>query len=258
MSNKRKQDKRGRSKGSLGSFVALERYIMQSMAFRSLSPNARAAYLEVCFGYDGSNNGRIVLSSQMLAERLHRDKSTAARALSELEHLGFIACRSKGAFRRKMPHASEWRLTAHKCDVTGELPTKLFMQWKPENAKRGGTGELHGGTGATDSLKTTQNSPSQWHRRNREGQSSGVSGGTGATHLYSNHTPCNSHTASNAQADAARQGAGVKPSPLNPNQDDMQPIASLALQALSHLERLIPASQIIATPSAASPSRRAA
>jgi hypothetical protein len=207
MSNKRKQDKKGRSKGSLGSFIAVERYIMQSIAFRSLTPNARAAYLEVCFGFDGSNNGQILLSSQMLADRINRNKSTAARALQELEQLGFVECRSRGGFSCKLPHASEWRLTAHKCDLTGELASKNFMQWKPASLKRGGTREAHGGTSATDSLKTTPNYPSQWHPCNREAHIQGVSGGTCATHLNSNHAGAASHVASNVKATASAADA---------------------------------------------------
>jgi hypothetical protein len=241
MSNKRKQDKKGRSKGSLGSFIAVERYIMQSIAFRSLTANARAAYLEVCFGYDGANNGRIILSSQMLADRINRNKSTAARALNELERLGFVECRSRGGFNCKLPHASEWRLTAHKCDATGELPSKNFMQWKPQDLKRGGTGEAHGGTGATDKLKATQNSPSQLHRRNREGGLEGVGGGTGATPLYSNHTTLTSHTALNAQAGAANQKASIPSSLHTLNPDTFQTIGGLALLSLAHLDTSLPA-----------------
>jgi DNA-binding transcriptional MocR family regulator len=196
---KRRTDKRGRSKGSLGSFVAVERYIMQTIAWRSLTPNARASYLEVYYGYDGVNNGRILLSSQMLADRLNRNKSTAARALKELEQYGFIECQSKGGFNCKLPHASEWRVTALKCDVTNASPSKRFMHWKPQDSKRSGTGELSGGIGTTDKPKATQNSPSQWHMHNREGSFEGVGGGTGATPLYSNQTAVATHTALNAQ-----------------------------------------------------------
>jgi MarR family len=238
---KRRTDKRGRNKGSLGSFVAVERYIMQTIAWRSLTPNARASYLEVYYGYDGANNGRILLSSQMLANRINRDKSTAARALKELEQHGFIECQSKGGFNCKLPHASEWRVTALKCDVTNTLPSKRFMQWKPQNSERGGTGELTSGTVATDKLKATQNSPSQWHRRNRKGSFEGVGGSTGATPLYSNHTTVTTHTALNAQAGAANQRASIPSSLHTLNPDTFQPIGGLALQSLAHLETTLPA-----------------
>ncbi len=237
---KRRTDKRGRNKGSLGSFVAVERYIMQTIAWRSLTPNAIASYLEVYYGYDGSNNGRILLSSQMLADRLGRNKSTAARALKELEQHGFIECQSKGGFNCKLPHASEWRVSALKCDVTNTLPSKLFMQWKPQDSKRGGTGELTSGTRATDRLKATQNSPSQWHRRYCEGSFEGVGGGTGATPLYSHHTTVTTHTALNAQAGAANQRASIPSSLHTLHPDTFQTIGGLALQSLSHLDTTLP------------------
>ena len=39
---------------------------------------------------------------------------------------------AKGAFSRKAPHATEWRLTWWSCDVTGELASKKFMSWGRE------------------------------------------------------------------------------------------------------------------------------
>jgi hypothetical protein len=44
---------------------------------------------------------------------------------------------TKGAFSRKSPHASEWRLTFNSCDVTGELASKAFMRWGREKQNRG-------------------------------------------------------------------------------------------------------------------------
>ena len=77
----RKHDKTGRSRGSLSDFVALERYILKSPAWRSLDPVARAAYVEIAQSYNGSNNGRIVMSARMLADGLNVSKDTAARSL---------------------------------------------------------------------------------------------------------------------------------------------------------------------------------
>ena len=37
----------------------------------------------------------------------------------------------RGAFNMKQRHASEFRMTAFRCDVTGALPSKRFMSWKP-------------------------------------------------------------------------------------------------------------------------------
>jgi len=51
---------------------------------------------------------------------------------------------TKGAFSRKAPHATEWRLTWWSCDVTGELASKKFMNWRREKTKRGIKISRHG------------------------------------------------------------------------------------------------------------------
>ena len=132
MSRKRKTNKTGRGINALSDFIGLERYIVNSLAYRSLKPIARAAYIEVCYCYDGSNNGRIQMSARTLGERLGVDKATAARALQELIAKGFIQVAKKSAFNVKSKQCSEYRLTAFSCAVTGSLPSKNFMRWQPE------------------------------------------------------------------------------------------------------------------------------
>ena len=63
--------------------------------------------------------------------------STTNRLLAELGHSqdptpGTWLPVTKGAFSRKSPHASEWRLTFNTCNVTGELASKAFMRWGRE------------------------------------------------------------------------------------------------------------------------------
>ena len=70
------------------------------------------------------------LTQNQLTELLETE---GARTLIEAgEERGFIELVSRGAFSRKSPHASEWRLTFNTCDVTGELPSKAFMRWGRE------------------------------------------------------------------------------------------------------------------------------
>ena len=112
--------------------VRLYRWMLDSPAYLSLSCQARAVLLEIARGYNGTNNGRLGLSIRRAAERCNIARGTAARALVELQERGFIECMAKGAFSRKAPHASEWRLTWWSCNVTGELPSKRFMSWGRE------------------------------------------------------------------------------------------------------------------------------
>lgn len=128
----RKHDKTGRSKGSLWDFVALERYILKSPAWRSLDAVARAAYVEIAQAYNGSNNGRIVMSARMLADGLNVSKDTAARKIHILQERGFIERVKVGSFSMKVRHAAEYRLAAFRCDVSGAPASKTFMRQQPE------------------------------------------------------------------------------------------------------------------------------
>lgn len=153
----RRADRKGRSQGGLGPFVALERYLLDSAAWRFLTPVARAAYVEIAMLYRGDNNGRLVMSCRMLADGLGVSKDTASRALKRLIEVGLIEPVKKGAFSLKARHAAEYRLTAFRCDVTGAPPSKAFMRWRPEIEKpvrpQGQIGPMTG----TDGAKTTPN-----------------------------------------------------------------------------------------------------
>jgi DNA-binding transcriptional regulator YhcF (GntR family) len=108
---------------------------MQREAWRDLDCGARCAYVELASRYAGreSNNGRIPYSVREMAEALGTSKATALRALNRLQDHGFIVLMKKGAFSRKVRHASEWRLTEFPCNVTNEPATKDFVRWKKQN-----------------------------------------------------------------------------------------------------------------------------
>jgi hypothetical protein len=110
-------------------FIQLFRYVLDSPAYISLSPSARAALIEVIRGYNGQNNGRIVLSVRDLAKRMGCHRNTATRVLQELVEKGFIEPRVKGALSRKFRHATEWRLTDRRCDATGIAQSQAFLKW---------------------------------------------------------------------------------------------------------------------------------
>ena len=155
----RKHNSTGRSKRRMADFVALERYLLKSPAWRSLDAVARAAYVEVCFAYNGSNNGHIVLSARMLADGLGVSKDTAARKLRDLQEFGFLELVKQAAFNIKVRHAAEYRLTAFRCDVTDAIPSKAFMRWQPKIQNTVRLQGQHDTTTGTDGQKTTRNSP---------------------------------------------------------------------------------------------------
>jgi hypothetical protein len=129
----RNHDKTRRSRRKLAPFIALERYITASPAWKSLSLAARCAYLELLALYNGSNNGRIALSARTLASRLPISRATASRALRELEDRGFIEVTRPGGFNLKSGdrRATEWRLNRFFCDATSKAASKAFMRWMP-------------------------------------------------------------------------------------------------------------------------------
>ena len=89
-----KHDKRGRSKRSLSPFVGLEHYLLDSPAWRSLTPVERCAYIEVARLYNGTNNGRLAMSGRRLADRLSIHKSSGSRALKVARNSS--RCRNSG------------------------------------------------------------------------------------------------------------------------------------------------------------------
>lgn len=150
-----KHDKKGRSKRTLSDFVALERYLLRSDAWRSLDPVAIAAYVQFGYRYDGSNNGRIVLGARSLADSLGVSKDTASRAIRDLIERGLVELVNQGAFNIKACHSSEYRMTAFRCDVTGALPSKTFMSWQSEIQNTVRPQGQHGPPTGTDGQRTT-------------------------------------------------------------------------------------------------------
>jgi DNA-binding transcriptional MocR family regulator len=111
--------------------VRLYHVMMKTAAWKSLSANARAIYVEMAARYGGpcSNNGRIPYSVRDAAKSLKIGKDTATRAFEQLQDRGFIVEVKKGGFNLKTKHATEWRLTEFGCDVTDALPTRDYESW---------------------------------------------------------------------------------------------------------------------------------
>jgi DNA-binding transcriptional MocR family regulator len=112
--------------------VRLYHWMMGSAAWKGLSGNQRAIYVEMAARYNGFNNGRIPYSVREAANSLGIGKSTAARDLAVLRERGFIVPTTKGAFSLKVRHATEWRLTEFSSDVRPAMATKDFTHWSPE------------------------------------------------------------------------------------------------------------------------------
>ena len=74
-------------------YTIMNRVLMQTDAWRSLSTTAQALYPWVRLEWKGpkaNNNGKISLSVRQAAERLGVTKDTAARAFQDLQAKGFL------------------------------------------------------------------------------------------------------------------------------------------------------------------------
>ena len=109
--------------------------MLTSDAWRSLTTQARAVYIELAILFNGSNNGEIALSVRDAARRCKISKDTAAKAMHELADKGFIEITTPGAFGYKLRHATEYRLTDH--EFRGQLASREFMSWRSANSEAG-------------------------------------------------------------------------------------------------------------------------
>jgi hypothetical protein len=118
----RKQDKERNDR-----YFQLHHYMLRTDAWQALSAAAVRVYIQIGSRYNGANNGRLAFSVRDAAAECNLAINTAMRALRELVDLGFIEETRHGGLSKKTRIASEWRLTAFKCDLTGSLKTCAFM-----------------------------------------------------------------------------------------------------------------------------------
>jgi hypothetical protein len=97
--------------------LTLPRALLDSRVWRSLRAPARALYIEIALGYDGRNNGRILLAHREAAFAIHSGLGTAVRAFRELIAAGLIVNTARG-----QRFAAKWRLMHLPLDADGGAP----------------------------------------------------------------------------------------------------------------------------------------
>ena len=161
------RDKTGRAaaKGSLSSFLALDAPASSnSLAWKSLTAVQRCCYIEVARVYNGSNNGRLAMSGRRLAALLHVGESSGTRALKVLVERGLLEVATPSAFSRKTRMATEYRLTAYRCDFDGQSAFEELDE-VAEVARKRNTGvikEAHYGLGANPLANLLQDDCRMW------------------------------------------------------------------------------------------------
>lgn len=130
------------------SHVRLYKHELESEAYRSLSPTARALLVEFRALHAGRRDNRVPMSVREMMRRLNVSQRPAERARDELLDRGFIRMLTKGNFTRKVLHASEYCLTHVPLeDKDGATAPKDFMRWRQKNtvaeSTTGGSGRRY-------------------------------------------------------------------------------------------------------------------
>lgn len=126
----RKVNNTGRSTGE-ESFFKLPAGLAQSAVIRTLPGQSMKIWIELHARHNGYNNGRVGLSLGECATLLGIGKTTAKRALAELQTRGLVKLTTLGTYRGRL--SSEWELTDQPTEHLG--PSREYKDWRPEPKK---------------------------------------------------------------------------------------------------------------------------
>jgi len=112
--------------------VRLYRHELESPAYRSLSPDARALLVELRALFRGEEN-KVFMSIAEIMRRCGIGRWRAERARDELLDRGFVRLLEPASFNRKVRHAPAYALTnePENPQSDGSTPSKEFMSWRP-------------------------------------------------------------------------------------------------------------------------------
>ena len=122
---------------SHGSFIALQKRLLNSDEFGQLSPYAVKLLLEIARHYNGKNNGDLAMPWSWLRERGWRSKSTISKAKRELIDTGFVVVtHRRGRLSRKpTTYAITWEAIDDADDSVeakaSPVALNTWMQKKP-------------------------------------------------------------------------------------------------------------------------------
>lgn len=119
-----------------GKIIAVPHYVLNSLAYKSLSGNAVRLFFDLFMQYTGNNNGKLLASINFMKE--HRgwtSSTTLNRAITELLEKDLIAKTVQG----HMPNKASWYALCcfalddiPNLDIrTQEFPRGRYAHWKP-------------------------------------------------------------------------------------------------------------------------------
>jgi DNA-binding transcriptional ArsR family regulator len=120
-----------------GQYAPLPYALLKSDAWRSLSGAAVKVFLELHTRFNGSNNGKLMLSYSEAAEALGMGKATVQRAYAELVEKGLLVLEREGNWYHRQAH--EWRLTIKPVQTAKGTtpPTHDWRNFRTPKTKRG-------------------------------------------------------------------------------------------------------------------------
>lgn len=125
-------------RGKEPSHVRIYSRQMRSLAWLHLSGSATKVLLCIAGLERGDNNGQFFLSERKGAELTGLSRNTFHKSIVELIDKGFIYCTERGAFSRKIAHASCFGLTwaAGPRGTIWRAPSHAYEAWRPDGNSR--------------------------------------------------------------------------------------------------------------------------
>jgi len=107
--------------------IYIEAQVLESDAYRQLTPLARALLIEFLIIYREDRNGILSISTAQAAKRLNVSENTVKKPFYMLMEHGFIVLTKGHVWVNKL--AREWRLTIRKSQ--DREPTHDWKKWHP-------------------------------------------------------------------------------------------------------------------------------
>lgn len=106
-------------------YIQLDAQILESPAYRDLTPLARALLIEFLIVYRPSRNGVLSLPTRKTAKRLNVTENTVTNAFHDLLEHGFIRLDGEAMYNARL--AREWMLTF--MPMNNREPSDDWQRW---------------------------------------------------------------------------------------------------------------------------------
>lgn len=117
------------------SHVRIYAYEMQTLAWQTLTVEAKALLVELRALYRPSAANVVFLSCREAMRRLSIGQRRVQKAFADLIDRGWVSVEVPGGFNRKTRHATSYRLENEATASPGSIARKAYMRWEPEKVR---------------------------------------------------------------------------------------------------------------------------